>query len=506
MATLCRLLLAGTFVFSGFVKIVDPQGMCHKLEAYALALGQTFTDSDLAVRFAAGIIGVFEFVLGIYILLGIRRKLTTRITLVFMAAMTALTVWIYLKNPVPDCGCFGEAVVLTNGQTLAKNIVLLLCSLFLTRYPLYLHRLISERNQWVISIYAWVYAAGVCYTSFRNLPVLEFTPYTVGADLRGAVEGTVKADDGGISPLANFYLNTPQGDDCTFEVLADTSWQFLLIAPDCATADDGCCDRINSLYDYCVDKGYAFSMATASAPQDIYDWIDRTGAAYPILLADETELKSAVRANPGLMLLHNGRIAAKWSNNNLPEYRDEDDITANVPTSSTSPLTRMLLWFIVPLLLIAPNCATADDGCCDRINSLYDYCVDKGYAFRMATASAPQDIYDWIDRTGAAYPILLADETELKSAVRANPGLMLLHDGRIAAKWSNNNLPEYRDEDDIATNVPTSSTSPLTRMLLWFIVPLIIIIFLDGLWVGSKYYKRYRIRKTIFSGNNNPEQ
>ena len=193
------------------------------------------------------------------------------------------------------------------------------------RYPLYLHRLISERNQWVISIYAWVYAAGVCYASFRNLPVLEFTPYTVGADLRGAVEGTAKTDDGGISPLANFYLNTPQGDDCTFEVLADTSWQFLLIAPNCATADDGCCDRINSLYDYCVDKGYAFRMATASAPQDIYDWIDRTGAAYPILLADETELKSAVRANPGLMLLHDGRIAAKWSNNNLPEYRDEDE-------------------------------------------------------------------------------------------------------------------------------------------------------------------------------------
>ena len=131
MATLCRLLLAGTFVFSGFVKIVDPQGMCHKLEAYALAIGQTFTDSDLTVRFAAGCIGVFEFVLGIYILLGIRRKLTTRITFLFMAAMTALTVWIYLKNPVPDCGCFGEALVLTNGQTLAKNIVLLLCSLFL---------------------------------------------------------------------------------------------------------------------------------------------------------------------------------------------------------------------------------------------------------------------------------------------------------------------------------------------------------------------------------------
>ena len=124
----------------------------------------------------------------------------------------------------------------------------------------------------------------------------------------------------------------------------------------------------------------------------------------------------------------------------------------------------------------------------------------------MATASAPQDIYDWIDRTGAAYPILLADETELKSAVRANPGLMLLHDGRIAAKWSNNNLPEYRDEDDIATNVPTSSTSPLTRMLLWFIVPLIIIIFLDGLWVGSKYYKRYKLRKRIFSKQQNPKQ
>ena len=380
---LCAFLIGVVFLLAGIFKLLDPVGAGLVMEGYFRFFHVTFLLPT--AKATAVVLALAEAILGAAMISGVWRKQVAIITTAMIVFFTVLTLFLAIFNPVSltDCGCFGEALVLTNGQTLAKNIVLLLCSLFLTRYPLYLHRLISERNQWVISIYAWVYAAGVCYASFRNLPVLEFTPYTVGADLRGAVEGTAKTDDGGISPLANFYLNTPQGDDCTFEVLADTSWQFLLIAP---------------------------------------------------------------------------------------------------------------------------NCATADDGCCDRINSLYDYCVDKGYAFRMATASAPQDIYDWIDRTGAAYPILLADETELKSAVRANPGLMLLHDGRIAAKWSNNNLPEYRDEDDIATNVPTSSTSPLTRMLLWFIVPLIIIIFLDGLWVGSKYYKRYRIRKRIFSKQQNPKQ
>lgn len=327
-------------------------GMTHKLHAYASALNLPYSQSMLLLEFAACALGTIEFVLGVYLLLGVHRRWTARITTVFMLVFTALTTWIYIDNPVPDCGCFGDAIILTNAQTLLKNIVLLVASVFLLYKPARIHRLISTRNSWVISIYSWVYAIVLALYTLHYLPVIDFSPYTKGADIRGALMGEIKGKQA--EKLLNFYLADARTDeDVTLDILNDKGYTFILTAANVQQADDGCCDRINDLYDFCHDHGYKFYMATASTDKDVADWIDRTGAAYPILHAEDTELNTMVRATPGLLLLHDGKVVTKWSNNNLPEVADDGTTITHITQHGIKhPVVMLLLWFIVPLLLI----------------------------------------------------------------------------------------------------------------------------------------------------------
>lgn len=350
LVRLCIILLAGTFLFSGFVKAVDPMGMCIKLNAYLAHFDLHFDDNSLLLQFAAIALATTETMLGMNLLLGIRRRLTTLAIAVFMAMMTALTIYIYIANPVVDCGCFGEAIVLSNGETLLKNIVLLTAALFLCISPSRHIRLISERNEWVTSIWTFVYIVSLGLYTLHYLPVVDFTAYPVGADIRAAYNG--KIPDRRAMERANFYLQDQTGNDLTATVLEDTSYTFLLTLPDEVTADDGSNDRINDLYDFCVDKGYAFYGVTTERPQAVSDWKDRTGAAYPLLFGLSDQLKAMVRSNPGLLLLKNGRIEAKWSNNELPIADGNISISQLIQEHSkhNGPLL-LLLWFIVPLII-----------------------------------------------------------------------------------------------------------------------------------------------------------
>lgn len=350
----CRILLGGTFLFSGFVKVADPMGMTHKLHTYLAALNwRTIAEAQLLQEAATTALGTLEFVLGASLLLGIRRKFTAQCTLLFTLAFTLLTIWVYAAAPVADCGCFGDAVTLTNGQTLFKNILLLAASLWFVSHWQLTRRIVSERHAWIGSIYSWVYALALALYSLHYLPVIEFTPYIPGADIRAVFEG--KENGKQDMRLANFYLYSPQDEekDYTMEVLADTGYTFLLTLPDATKADDGSNDRINDLYDFARDNDIPFYMATASLPPAIAGWIDRTGAAYPVLMAEDTELKAMARSNPGLLLLHDGKVAAKWSCNNLPEPgKDVQATLAPYLQRSGFPLLKLILWFAVPLALL----------------------------------------------------------------------------------------------------------------------------------------------------------
>lgn len=344
--------MASVLVISGFVKAVDPEGMGYKLEGYldyfGLPLGATDTFTLM------GVIGLatLEFVLGIHLLLGIRRRLTTLAILMLMVIMTAISVFINVVRPVEDCGCFGAAWSLGPGETLVKNIILLAIAILLARKSRFLLRLITERNQWITVVWSWVYIILLGLYSQQYLPPVDFTAYKTGVNLRRAWNSPTPETPAAIVGLD---LSTPEGNALTEEILADTGATFLLVLSDIDRADDGCNDRINDICDLCQDKGGHFYAVAAhnTTEQQRNAWTDRSGAAYPYLLADGDLIKNMVRSNPGLMLIHNGIIIDKWSNNNLPSSRMDGIRMEGIETESLHvTLARLVLWFILPLLLV----------------------------------------------------------------------------------------------------------------------------------------------------------
>jgi len=386
LAGLSRFVLAFTFIFSGFVKAADPLGMTYKLNAYLAHWDMALPDGSLWLDGMVMALSTVEFLLGIYLLLGMRRRLTHICIFTFMLGMTALTAYIYAYDPVPDCGCFGEALVISNKATFFKNLLLLGMAVLLLARRTAPPRLISERNQWVTSIYSFCYIVILNFLSIRYLPALEFTAYKVGTDIPQEMTGKMetyfiyekdgerKEFDSAHLPaapwkyvdtrteieseptLADFALFSTDGEDRTYELLTAESYVFLLTLPNVSSADDGNTDRINDIYDYCKDHGLDFFCVTASGKNAVEAWKDRTGAAYPFLYSSEETLKAMVRSNPGLMLLHRGRIAGKWSQNALPEVQEENlspqMLESKMAATALPSWARLLLWFAIPLFVI----------------------------------------------------------------------------------------------------------------------------------------------------------
>lgn len=344
----CRFALAVTFLFSGFVKAIDPIGMAYKLNAYLRNWDILLSDDSLLLQSGAVFLGTVEFMLGVCLFLGIRRRVTIPVAFLFMLVMTLLTCYIYIYNPVPDCGCFGEAIELSHGETLLKNVVLLLAVSFLMFKSRLMKRLISERNQWLTTIYSLIYVIALSLYSIHYLPPLDFTSYGLGTNLRDIVlkgEGLTS----GNADLANFYLGT-ETEDVTFDILSASDTLFLLTIPREDRADDGCNDRINDLYDYCKDHGISFYAVIDSDKNGIESWVDRTGAAYPFLRSNEEQLRAMVRSNPGLLLFKDGTLIGKWSNNDLPEVSGSS-LDLNLEQHGRGGVN-LFLWFALPLFLV----------------------------------------------------------------------------------------------------------------------------------------------------------
>lgn len=395
---LCRALVALTFVFSGFVKAVDPIGTQYKIHDYLSAWGMDAWNADWLTLTASITLSTAEFFIGMMLLFAIQRRLISRMALMVMAVMTALTVWIYVSDPVSDCGCFGDAITLTNGQTLAKNIVLAAAAAVIALWPLEMPRLVRKGIQWIVINYTVVFILAVSGYSLYFLPQFDFRPYHVGADIKKGMkipEGaeqpefvttfilekdgqrkefsleeypdstwtfidsrTVQTKKGYVPPIHDFSITTVgEGDDLTEEIVADKGYTLLLVSPHLEQADDIHFDEINRLYDYSKRYGYRFLCLTASSEEAIGRWKDRTGAEYRFANTDETTLKTIIRSNPGLVMLHNGRVEGKWSHNALPDVdpqtpRIEQGGLDGNSRSDTSMAVVMILWFVVPLTLL----------------------------------------------------------------------------------------------------------------------------------------------------------
>ena len=397
LVNMARLLLALTFILSGFVKAVDPLGTQYKINDYLGALNLRELVPDFVTLSASVLLSAAEFVIGICLLFAIRRRLISRITLCVMVVMTLITLWLAIDDPVSDCGCFGDALVLTNWQTFWKNVVLLVAAVIITWWPLDMARMISHTNQWIVFNYAALFILFIAGYCLYDLPMFDFRPYHVGANIQEGMtvpEGaplpqfettfimekdgqrqeftvdnypdstwtfidskTIQTAEGYVPPIHDFTIATEDGD-ITDEVLSKEGYTFLLISPHLENANDSYFDRINQVYEYCQDNDYPFYCLTASTDKARNRWRDMTGAEYPFCTTDETTLKTMIRSNPGLMLLRQGTVIRKWSHNSLPKesqltQRLEDSETGQMPGDSVpGKIAKLLMWFVLPLMLL----------------------------------------------------------------------------------------------------------------------------------------------------------
>lgn len=396
VVNVCRFVLAATFIFSGYVKAIDPLGTLYKLKDYAAAMSLNGLLPDWVLVGVAIALGALEFALGVFMLFAVRRHVVSRITLAFMTAMTVLTLWIFVADPVKDCGCFGDALKLTNGETLLKNIVLIACAALVAWRPADMARFISRSNQWIVRYYTVAYIVITSIYCLYTLPIFDFRPYHVGTNIKQDMEipegaeqpefestfllrkngetreftldnypdstweyvdtRTVQTKKGYEPPIHDFALTScDTGEDITEQVLTKKGYTFLLVSPRLAVADDSNFGDIDQIYEYAEENGADFYCVTASANDEIERWRDLTGAEYRFCNADETTLKTMIRSNPGLMLLKDGTIIGKWSHNTLPQT---DDLTAPLQQltigkaqndSTTKRLLIVLLTFFLPL-------------------------------------------------------------------------------------------------------------------------------------------------------------
>ena len=399
IVNLCRIIVAVTFIFSGFVKAIDPIGTQYKLQDYLGAIGMAGILPNWTLLAVAVFLAAIEFCIGIFLLFAIQRRLISKLTVAFMAFMTMVTVWIVVADPVKDCGCFGDALHLTNTETLIKNIVLLVCSLAIMYRPLAMFRFVSKSNQWIVTNYTIVFILVSSGLSLYYLPIFDFRPYHIGVNIPRGMEipkgaklpqfkttfimekngqrkeftldnypdaswkfidsKTVQTSEGYIPPIHDFSItDNKTGLDLTNSVLSHKGYTFLLIAPHLETADDSNFGDIDRLYEYAQSYDIPFYCLTASTTKAIKRWIDLTGAEYPFCITDEAVLKTIIRSNPGLLLLKDGTIINKWSHNNLP---NEAKLSRPISQSSLGKMPKdnvpakileIVLWFILPLTLL----------------------------------------------------------------------------------------------------------------------------------------------------------
>ncbi|GAB1450328.1 DoxX family protein [Draconibacterium sp.] len=364
-----RVLLGITFIFSGFVKGIDPFGSAYKFTDYFNAMGMEWL---LWAAFPLGVFLAFaEFAIGVALLFNMFIRLFSWLALIFMAFFLPLTLWIAIKNPVTDCGCFGDALVISNWETFYKNLVLMAFAIIVVKYRNKMDWEWGKKPGYLLGITVLVGYIGVVYYSYNHLPILDFRPYKVGVNIPDAMKTPEDApkevykntfyyknkntgeiqkfteenypwqdtvnwvydnmesklvQQGYKPPIHDFMIQSADGDDVKDFFIHDENYVFMLIAYNLDKSSRKPQEKINDLASWAQEKGYSFICITSFPPDQSAVFAEETGAPYEFFTCDEITLKTIIRSNPGLILVKNGVILGKWHFNDIPtpeEFKEE---------------------------------------------------------------------------------------------------------------------------------------------------------------------------------------
>lgn len=381
--TLLRLSIGVLFVFSGFAKAVDTIGGAIKIEDYFMAWG--FLSPDAVNIVLSFMLNMAEFMTGFMLLFNLYMPIASLLALLFMTVFTPLTLYIAIVNPVSDCGCFGDAVKLSNWVTFEKNVVILPITIILFCF----------RNSFKNRLSAWRKVSMLCIgilcvslvavEGLYNEPIIDFRPYAVGVDVKKAMEIPADAEqpeydtefilekDGnqqifnvnnypyndstwvyvdtkttvikeGYQPaIKDFTLTDKYGNVQTDAILASTEPIFIAISPRLSDISDSSIDKLKSLSEICANNVHEFYIATASLASDMDVFENRAEAGFNFLSADETMLKTITRCNPGIIVLQNGVVVAKYHIDHLPYEQELANPMAGTLTSMQSAHSHLFL-------------------------------------------------------------------------------------------------------------------------------------------------------------------
>ena len=368
LAGISRSLLGVVFIFSGAVKAIDPLGTVYKIEDYLKAFGGFFTDLLPAAEIAAWGLIILELLLGVCMLLNVRTQWTSWISLLFYCVMTPLTLYIAFTNPVSDCGCFGDAVVLTNWQTFWKNLVLIILAILLVTWNKHIHQLWSNWMEGVIVLITVVATIAFMAWTINHLPIKDFRPYKIGNHLPTLMEYPEDAEPdqydisfvyekdgveevftlenypkgdttwtfvrqesklikkGYEPPIHDLEIINAEGDDITWDILESEESVTLVVMYDLQKADKRQMSKVEALLGE-EASGLLGEEAKGERQEEARGYI-LTGSGtdeiisfsleYPTLsdcicTCDPVTLKTIVRANPGVIVVQNGVVIDKYN-------------------------------------------------------------------------------------------------------------------------------------------------------------------------------------------------
>ena len=354
LTTLMRLTVGGVFVFSGFTKAIDPWGTCYKITDYLLALGMERWDN--MALFVAVALATLEFMLGIFIVVGAYRRSAPIQALILLLFMTPLTLWLAVTGAVPDCGCFGDALHLSNWATFGKNVLLLLGVIYLLCFNRSLRGIYGPAVHWMVAAVSFATVMTIAYFGYFKQPLIDYRPYPEGTRLISAASADtdeseddfifIYSKDGeeheftidslpdeadGWEYVTRYHARRPQGkvivqdgshknsiaildldgNDITIDVLGDNRRTVLLLFPDLPQVGVVNSYDLNELTDAALVAGASVIGLTPATAQQIVAWKDLSMASYPIYNMDDSELKMLARGNPAVVYIEDGIIMWK---------------------------------------------------------------------------------------------------------------------------------------------------------------------------------------------------
>jgi len=355
--TISRILIGIVFIFSGFVKGIDPLGTGYRLEDYFQVFGMPW-----AVPFALYLsifLCTLEFIIGISLLFNLWIRGSAWALLGMMIFFTCLTFFDAVFNLVPDCGCFGDAIKLTNTQTFLKNVVfwIFVIPVFTGRNMFKNWAPLSAQKIFLLVIA--LFFAGTSVYCYRHLPLIDFMGWKVGSKVnkpskplkffvtyQNKMTGEEKeyltpdypwndsvwmsqwtfksqrSEDPEKDKGLTLRIEDEHGADITASIVNNPDFQFIMVAYDLSTTDTEAFRRMLPFYKNALSDGYSFVCLTSSLQGEIRRFRMENGAGFDFYSADDAVLKTMVRSNPGLILIRDGIVLAKWPFRNFPSFRE----------------------------------------------------------------------------------------------------------------------------------------------------------------------------------------